>query len=76
LLEIPFIQPTQRHQFTIALVAHQLDTTHQGQQDAYSINFNTAGTVENKSFSTCAQAGLQNTRKALDNMGGAGGAGY
>ncbi|MFV3380260.1 MULTISPECIES: osmotically-inducible lipoprotein OsmE [Pseudomonas] len=49
---------------------------HQGQQHAYSINFNTAGTVENKSFSTCAQAGPQNTRKALDNMGGAGGAGY
>jgi len=48
----------------------------QGQQQAYSINFNDANKVEGKNFATCAQASHQNTRKALDNMGGAGGAGY
>lgn len=47
-----------------------------GHQQAYSVSLDNAGEVEKKSFSTCAEAGHQSTRKALDNMGGVGGAGY
>lgn len=52
--------------------------TRANEHQPYSVSFDAAGKVEQKSFMTCAQAGQagQRSRERASSMGGMGGSGY